>query len=98
MKYQKKVSQGDLSQRANIQRKDEIGRLADSFNGMVNNLELSQNELTAYQVELESRVEQRTKELKELTETLEHRVRSEIKKTTRTRTNINPTIKISCNG
>ncbi|WP_321468721.1 HAMP domain-containing sensor histidine kinase [Halarcobacter sp.] len=74
------ISKGDLSQRVDIERKDEIGTLANSFNNMVENLEKSQNKLKNYQLDLEKEVEERTKELKELNDTLELRVNSEITK------------------
>ncbi|QKF81168.1 sensor histidine kinase [Halarcobacter ebronensis] len=76
----KLVSQGDLSQRVKIDSKDEIGELAKSFNEMISSLELSQKRLTNYKIDLENKVEERTKELKELNDNLEDRVIAEIKK------------------
>ncbi|XOB62880.1 ATP-binding protein [Campylobacterota bacterium DY0563] len=74
------ISKGDLTQRADIKRNDEIGTLANTFNTMVENLENSQNKLKNYQLDLEKEVAERTKELKELNDTLEIRVNSEIRK------------------
>ncbi|KAB7887895.1 ATP-binding protein [Poseidonibacter ostreae] len=88
------ISKGDLTQRANIKTNDEIGELSVTFNKMLDSLEYSQKELKKSQMELEKRVELRTRELKkvnesleeksielkELNENLEHRVINEISK------------------
>lgn len=48
----KYIADGDLSQRANISQNDEIGKLAKSFNQMVDNLETAYNNLKS---EIETR-------------------------------------------
>jgi len=58
-----KVSSGDLKVQIPTLSNDELGMLGDSFNQMVERLEQSQKELEAYTTELETRVEQRTREL-----------------------------------
>ena len=67
-----KIGAGDLSVRADVKSKDEIGLLARSFNQMAASLQESDlknrhllNELETWSVELEKRVEERTQELKE---------------------------------
>lgn len=74
------ISNGDLSKRVDVKSNDEIGRLAKSFNTMVSSLEESQIKLRSSHDELEKRVKLRTKELKELNESLEKRVSDEIRK------------------
>ncbi len=59
------VSQGDLTQRAMITSKDEVGHLADSFNKMVQNMESAYSELENINQNLEQRVVERTKELQQ---------------------------------
>jgi len=76
----KDISNGDLSKRVNIETNDEIGQLAQSFNKMVNNLQHSQEKLQKSHEQLEERVNERTKQLKELNETLEVKVVEEISK------------------
>ena len=81
------ISNGNLNKRVDIRTNDEIGMLGDTFNKMVNNLEISQNELRKSHNQLEERVLLRTEELektsielKELNETLEQRVKDETSK------------------
>jgi len=50
--------------------KDEIGRLAGAFNRMVGSIKESRDRLVAYSEELETRVEERTRELKNMNEKL----------------------------
>ena len=59
-----KIAQGDLSHFVTIDRLDEIGRLADSFNEMVEKLNESQEKIKHYTRTLEQQVEERTSELK----------------------------------
>ncbi len=59
------VSRGDLSQRVAIQQKDEIGRLASTFNEMIASLEASRNEIEEYNRTLEQKIIERTRELEE---------------------------------
>lgn len=58
-----KISRGDLTQRSSVKNKDEVGKLAMSFNTMVDKLELAQSELRDININLERMVEDRTKEL-----------------------------------
>ncbi|MDX1957488.1 MAG: SpoIIE family protein phosphatase [Leptospiraceae bacterium] len=59
----KKVVQGDLTVTVPVQVHDEIGFLADSFNGMVESIRDSKRKLQDYAENLEEKVEARTKEL-----------------------------------
>ncbi len=66
-----KVSEGDLDSKIRIQRTDEFGILAETFNSMVANLKkayieikLSNDELSEFKNNLEILVEDRTKELR----------------------------------
>jgi diguanylate cyclase (GGDEF)-like protein len=63
-----RVGQGDLDAKTDIQRDDEIGVLATSFNGMVDRLKDQINNM-------ESRVGERTEELKQSVNDLERRHR-----------------------
>ena len=56
-------SKGDLSVRIDIQSNDELGLLAKTFNHMGGQLMASREEIEAWNRELETRIEQRTKEL-----------------------------------
>jgi len=65
-----KVSEGDLNYKITINRSDELGVLAETFNGMLLNINNAQtqltsanNELNKYKNNLESLVEERTKAL-----------------------------------
>ncbi|MBI4809880.1 MAG: PAS domain-containing protein [Ignavibacteriales bacterium] len=63
------IAQGDLTKRTVVSSYDEVGRLATSFNTMVENLHLTQRELENINRTLEKRVQDRTKELQdEITE------------------------------
>jgi two-component system, NtrC family, sensor kinase len=64
------VANGDLSQRVNIIRNDEIGELARDFNTMVSQLENSQKKLRQSHFELEKKVKDRTSKLVEKTKEL----------------------------
>ncbi len=59
------VARGDLDQKVPIQRSDEIGILADSFNHMISQLKVSREKIEAWNRELEAKVTERTKELEE---------------------------------
>jgi len=59
----KKLAAGDLSQRATVNSKDEVGTLAAAFNQMARDLAHSKEELDQYSKTLEEKVGQRTKEL-----------------------------------
>jgi len=60
-----KIRGGNLSIRAAIKSKDEIGYLAKSFNSMVDRIEETNEEMEIINKDLENRVEERTKELAE---------------------------------
>jgi signal transduction histidine kinase len=70
-----KIRGGNLSIRANIMKNDEIGFLARSFNSMVDRIEDSNEEMETINKDLESRVIERTKELKASKEKAEALVR-----------------------
>jgi two-component system NtrC family sensor kinase len=59
-----RLAAGDLGYQIDVQSKDEIGELADSFNGMSRQLQSEHNENLAWTHTLEQRVEQKTRELK----------------------------------
>ncbi len=59
----RQISKGDLSQRAIITSRDEVGLLARSFNLMVDNLESTYSKLENINQNLEKRVEERIKDL-----------------------------------
>ncbi|PLX40519.1 MAG: two-component sensor histidine kinase [Deltaproteobacteria bacterium] len=61
--HTRRVGELDLSARIEDTGKDEIGELARSFNDMTQKLDLSQQELEAWGHTLESKVEQRTREV-----------------------------------
>jgi|GEM_PF-1913391 len=72
-----RVTGGDLTHRSDLESKDEIGRLAGSFNRMTEKLQQSVNEqravnmqLDRYSRELEERVKLRTRELSTVVEEL----------------------------
>ncbi len=74
------IANGDLNRRAIISNQDEIGQLASSFNQMVVSLQNSQEKLKKSHDDLELRVNERTRELKILNETLEERIKVGISK------------------
>lgn len=59
----KKLASGDLSQRAVIDSKDEVGALAMAFNRMAKDLADSKDEIDQYSKTLEKKVRQRTQDL-----------------------------------
>lgn len=61
-----KVRQGDLSQRSTIHSQDEVGKLAQSFNMMVDALESTQRDLRQMNQTLEQRVQERTAALEQV--------------------------------
>lgn len=63
------IRKGKLDTRAEIKTRDEIGELASTFNEMA-------DRLSAYTMELEKKVKERTKELEETKTSLEIRVRA----------------------
>lgn len=62
----KLLAAGDFRVRSDIRRSDEIGELASSFNSMADELARSNDGLVKLNAELEDRVLQRTRQLKEL--------------------------------
>ncbi len=69
----KSVARGDFDHTITINRNDEIGTLAKSFNTMVQQLKKSREEIEAWNRELESKVDERTNELAERTVELENK-------------------------
>lgn len=61
-----KVSHGDLSQKADLDQKDEIGHLAKTFNHMIMSLRQSRDEIEEYNRNLEQKIIERTLELEEI--------------------------------
>lgn len=59
-----RLAAGDLGYQIDVQSKDEIGELAQSFNAMSNQLKAEHNENEAWTRTLEQRVDQKTRELK----------------------------------
>jgi signal transduction histidine kinase len=59
------VAQDDLDQTVPVNRTDEIGILASSFNHMIRQLKVSREKIEAWNRELEAKVQKRTKELEE---------------------------------
>ncbi|MGB3863629.1 MAG: cache domain-containing protein [Candidatus Aminicenantaceae bacterium] len=60
-----KIAEGDLSHKVNVESKDEIGFLANSFNQMTADLKTANEKLLEWGRTLEKKVEERTKELRE---------------------------------
>ena len=60
----RKVAGGDLESKIEVSSKDEIGRLADSFNRMTGELKRANDELKGWAQTLERRVEEKTAELR----------------------------------
>jgi len=60
-----KIAQGNLNHRVEINFRDEIGQLSQSFNQMTENLKKANENLIQWGKTLEGRVEERTKELRE---------------------------------
>ena len=69
-----KIAEGDLSIELSSKSKDEIGRLAQSFNHMLMRLKQARKELEDYGRVLEEKVEERTREL---TQMQDHLIQSE---------------------
>jgi two-component sensor histidine kinase len=67
----KKISAGDLTQRAPVISNDEVGYLAQSFNKMVKKIQEANRELELVNTELEKRVKERTVELEKALRTLQ---------------------------
>lgn len=76
------VGKGDLSQRVEIKRKDEVGEFIKAFNQMAGDLNKSITALEESRNVLEVRVATRTKELQELAKNLEEKVGERTKELT----------------
>ena len=74
-----KVSKGDFSSTLQIDRKDEIGKLARSFNLMVEKLKVSEKIEKEHALELESRIRSRTIELEMSNDQL-NKIKNELEK------------------
>ncbi|MCE5269751.1 cell wall metabolism sensor histidine kinase WalK [bacterium] len=57
------VARGDLDRKVSVEREDEIGVLAESFNNMIDQLKASREKIEAWNRELEASVQERTREL-----------------------------------
>jgi two-component system NtrC family sensor kinase len=60
------LADGDLKYRIDLDRHDELGKLAKSFNGMAGNLQQAYEKLQAGSDELEERIQMKTKELEQI--------------------------------
>lgn len=60
------ISRGDLSHKVEIQSKDEIGYLAESFNRMTEDLKAANQKLVEWGKTLEKKVDERTQELRDM--------------------------------
>ena len=59
------ITRGDFSQQVDIDRHDEIGQLADTFNQMIGSLKQSRDEIEQYNRNLEEKIIERTQQLEE---------------------------------
>jgi two-component system NtrC family sensor kinase len=66
------VGSGDLGVQVAINSHDELGELADAFNGMTDNLRKARSELEEWGKNLEVKVEERTDEIKQIQAKLVH--------------------------
>lgn len=62
----KAIAQGNLDYTIPLKKKDEIGKLADSFNTMTKELKKAQAEITQWSETLQKRVEEKTDELRRI--------------------------------
>jgi len=62
----KAIAHGDLDYTIPLHKRDEIGKLADSFNTMTTELKKAQEEITQWSRTLEKRVEEKTEELRRI--------------------------------
>ncbi len=58
-----RIARGDFKQRASVGSNDEVGKLARSFNTMVDSLQVANRQLEGFNRELEQKVEERAKDL-----------------------------------
>jgi len=66
----RQIAKGDLSYSVEVKSRDEIGLLADSFNRMTSDLRAANEELVTWGKTLEKKVEERTRELRDIQEHL----------------------------
>jgi len=66
----RQIAKGDLSHVVDVKSGDEIGQLADSFNRMTSELRAANEELVHWGKTLEKKVEERTRELRDIQEHL----------------------------
>jgi two-component system, NtrC family, sensor kinase len=66
LQHTQKLTRGHLSSRIPIRRKDELGKLANAFNDMTENLQEAQNELKSWGTTLEHKVDERTREIEQM--------------------------------
>lgn len=66
LEHTRALARGDLGSRVERVRNDEFGELAEAFNDMTTNLEVAHDELTDWGNTLEHKVEERTKEIKQM--------------------------------
>jgi len=65
-----KIARGDMNHKVEIDFKDEVGQLAQSFNQMTEALKIANQKLIQWGKTLEKRVEERTKELKDMQDSM----------------------------
>lgn len=70
VKATKKVAMGDLDAELTVKSRDEIAYLAVSFNRMLRDLKTAKEEIQSWNIELEKKVEERTKKLRKTREQL----------------------------
>ena len=66
VEHTRRLARGDLESRIQISSHDELGALAASFNRMALNLKKARDELRQWAATLESRVEERTEEIRKM--------------------------------
>jgi two-component system NtrC family sensor kinase len=66
LEHTRKLARGELESRIEISSGDELGELAASFNVMALNLKKAQDELREWAATLETRVEERTEEIRKM--------------------------------
>ena len=69
----KKIAKGDFAFRMEVKSKDEIGQLTTSFNNMTSQLSESKKQLQDYALNLEKKVEDKTKEIKHMLDELTYK-------------------------
>ncbi|HEY8133305.1 MAG TPA: EAL domain-containing protein, partial [Thermoanaerobaculia bacterium] len=65
VKTAEQIAEGDVNRRADVESKDEVGKLARTFNLMLDRITEAREELEAFNRTLEQRVEERARELTE---------------------------------